>query len=159
MMTYTKKQISEISGLSLRLVQFYTEEGLVLPEKNSGQGRGNVRIFSKRSLLDFLVIAELGHYGITKKKIAEFLEVFRNKPIFKHYFEDPKFKSDRLFGLFFKDLNSNEVFISHISLSENEKTLLYFNEIEKMLSPNNIKDFSSLIVINLGELFKKAENI
>ncbi|MBW2631053.1 MAG: MerR family transcriptional regulator [Deltaproteobacteria bacterium] len=76
-MDYTKKQISEITRLSLRLVQFYTEEGVVIPDIDEGKGRGKRRKYSCKNLTEFLLIKELSDYGITLQKI-KFIMNFLN---------------------------------------------------------------------------------
>jgi len=73
MKSYIKKEISEITGLAPRLVQFYTDEGLITPEVDKGAGRGKVRRYSKKNLFQFALIKELRDYGIN---IAALKQIF-----------------------------------------------------------------------------------
>ena len=60
----TKKSIAERTGLSLRAVQYYTERGVVIPDINTGEGRGNVRLYGPHDLMEFSIIKVLRDYGI-----------------------------------------------------------------------------------------------
>lgn len=68
-MSFTKKQVSEIIDLSPRLIQYYTERGVVHPDVDEGAGRGNVRRYSKANLLQFSIIKELVNYHVAFRKI------------------------------------------------------------------------------------------
>ncbi|MFH1628475.1 MAG: MerR family transcriptional regulator [Pseudomonadota bacterium] len=68
-MSFTKKQVSGITGLSPRLVQYYTERRVVYPEVDEGAGRGNVRRYSKGNVLQFSVIKALADYNVSFKTI------------------------------------------------------------------------------------------
>jgi DNA-binding transcriptional MerR regulator len=96
MKSYTKKQISEITGLPPRMVQFYTDEGLVTPEVDKGKGRGRVRRYGQRNLFSFALIKELNDYGIRIDKIRHIFEVL---------IESREFQSD-------KDIKKFERFLS-----------------------------------------------
>jgi len=149
-MVFTKKQIAEISGLSPRLIQFYTEESLIKPEKNSGEGRGNVRLFSEKSLFDFLIIAELGNYGIKKFRIAKFLKYAQNESVVISYYAGRLFEKDiRLFGFILNIANTKKLVATckMIAGGGQKMDILTFDEMEK---------FSSLLVVDIGALIKKA---
>ena len=79
MQGYTRKDIAEITGLSPRLVQFYTEEAVVTPELDLGKGRGHQRRYSLENVLQFLVIKELSDYGVNLKMIMCVIESLRKK--------------------------------------------------------------------------------
>jgi len=79
MKSYTKKEIAERSGLTLRQVQFYTEQGAVIPEEEKGEGRGKVRRYSKTNLLHFLLIKELIDYGMILGTVKTVLSNLRNR--------------------------------------------------------------------------------
>ena len=75
---YTKKQVSEITGLAPRLVQFYTEEGVVSPDIDEGKGRGKFRRYSIYNVFQFGLINELTHYGINLTKLKDMMEQFKH---------------------------------------------------------------------------------
>ncbi|MCD6272920.1 MAG: MerR family transcriptional regulator [Deltaproteobacteria bacterium] len=148
-MSYTKKQISDISGLSLRLVQFYTEEKLILPEKTAKKGRGYVRKYSKRSLLDFLVIKELSNFGITKPKIKFFLEYIHTEPYIVSYIDESLYRE----GI--------EIFLQIVVMKDDEwvvKYTLHGNVSHKtpILTFDDHSAYDSCILINFGQIVRKA---
>jgi DNA-binding transcriptional MerR regulator len=61
---YCNKEIFEKTGLTPRLIQFYTQEQVVIPEIDSGKGRGRVRRYSEKNLFQFALVKELNDYGI-----------------------------------------------------------------------------------------------
>jgi len=68
---YSKGKVVELTGLSARRVQFYTEEGLVKPGHDAGEGRGSVRRYSKRNLFEFALIRQLTAYGMTLQTLRD----------------------------------------------------------------------------------------
>jgi DNA-binding transcriptional MerR regulator len=70
---FTKKEVSKITGLPLRSVQYYTERGLVTPEVDPGEGRGKTRLYSRKNLVEFGIIGALTPYGMA---FAELKEMF-----------------------------------------------------------------------------------
>ena len=152
-MDFTKKEISEISGLTPRLVQFYTEQGLILPEKNTGEGRGNVRRFSRESLFDFLIIADLSKYGITKLRISNCLKFLKTDPNTIDYFKNESFKKNiSLFVRIYTQKNSGKIIADTKMIGgANSKTgVVTFDEFQK---------FSSVLIIDIGQLAEKANMI
>jgi hypothetical protein len=69
MASYTKKEVAAITGLTYRNVQFYTEQGVVVPEVEAAGGRGKFRRYSNRDLVYFIIAGELGFYGMTVSDI------------------------------------------------------------------------------------------
>ncbi|NNF99250.1 MAG: MerR family transcriptional regulator [Desulfobacteraceae bacterium] len=82
---YTKKEVAELTALTPRLVQFYTERGVVKPHVDDGSGRGKVRRYSTNNLIEFGVIRQLVEFGITVSKISDILNLLReikpNRPV------------------------------------------------------------------------------
>ena len=148
-MGYTKKQISDISGLLPRLVQFYTEAGLVLPEETEKKGRGYVRKYSRRSLLDFLVIKELSNFGITKPKIKLFLEYIRTEPYTVSYIDKSLYRE----GI--------EIFLQIVVMKDNEWVVRYklignVSDKTPVLTVADNSGCNSCILINFGQIVRKA---
>lgn len=75
---FTKKQIAETAGLTPRQVQFYVEEGIITPDVDSGRGRGNVRKYSRKNLLEFMLVKTLSDYKIGISQIREILTYLRD---------------------------------------------------------------------------------
>ena len=87
---FTKKQVSESLGISLRTVQYYTDEGLLIPEIANPSGRGTSRKYSKKNLAEFLIIKELAKYGLSLWQIKGIMEKARSSDVAKKW--DPEGK-------------------------------------------------------------------
>jgi DNA-binding transcriptional MerR regulator len=74
---FNKKRVAEITGLSPRLVQFYTEEGVVIPEVDKGEGRGHARRYSRKNLYEFIIIRQLSEFGLTLETVRTLLQLVR----------------------------------------------------------------------------------
>ncbi len=68
-----KSLIAEKTGLTVRQLQFYTEQGVVTPEIDAGEGRGKSRRYSDHNLFQFSIIKGLVELGITIRKIKEIM--------------------------------------------------------------------------------------
>ena len=148
-MTYTKQRIADITGLSLRLVQFYTEEKLILPEKNKLKGRGYVRRYSKKSLLDFLIIKELGNYGITKKRISNVLKYIRTNQFTSDYSEHSFYKKGIYIFLLLRFTKNNKLGI-------NFKMIGGAKDETPVFSIKELAGHFSYLIIDFGALVQKA---
>lgn len=82
MENFTRGQVAEKTGLDPRLVQFYTDEGVVTPESGGGR-RGQSWKYSRQSLLDFAVIKNLNGYGMTLKKVRQVINALRGYTLYK----------------------------------------------------------------------------
>jgi DNA-binding transcriptional MerR regulator len=69
--SYTKKEVSDITGLPYRNIQFYTEQAVVVPEVEAAGGRGKFRRYSNRDLASFIIAGELAYYGMTVAEIRD----------------------------------------------------------------------------------------
>ncbi len=76
---HTRKEIAAIVGLKERQVQFFTEQGVVVPGVDRGEGRGKTRRYSDYNVTQFRVIRSLVEFGITVGKVREIIE-FTNHP-------------------------------------------------------------------------------
>ena len=71
-MLYIKKEVEQITGVPARLIQFYTESGL-LHLDNINTGRGNARKYSKNDIIELMIIGILGKYGVTLSKVKHIM--------------------------------------------------------------------------------------
>jgi hypothetical protein len=149
-MEFTKKEISQRTGLTLRQVQFYTEEGLIVPE-GMGEGRGRFRKYSIGNLIDFLVIKELVNHGVTIKKIESVIGIIRKDDFYTIL---PKmYKSYRRLKYYIKIfLEKNGVGLVNL-----ERSSRAFEEGDlSILAAKDLDNFSSVIIINIRYLLEKA---
>jgi DNA-binding transcriptional MerR regulator len=84
MQGFTKKDVFEIIGLPLRNIQYYTERNLVIPEHDLGEGKGKIRKYGKKNLIEFGVIKVLTDYGMAFAQIKFFLGLLDFAREYKH---------------------------------------------------------------------------
>lgn len=68
---WTKKEVAEIVGLTPRTIQFYTDEGIIVPGKYAPVGRGTTRKYSAKNLVEFAVVSELSRCGLSLSDIKQ----------------------------------------------------------------------------------------
>jgi hypothetical protein len=61
---FTKKRVAEITGLTMRAIQYYTERGIVEAEIDQGEGKGATRLYSRKNLVEFGIVKSLSDYKI-----------------------------------------------------------------------------------------------
>jgi DNA-binding transcriptional MerR regulator len=86
---YQKKQVAEklaYAGITPRLVQFYTEEGIVIPDKANPSGKGSTRYYSSHNLADFLIVKKLSASGLNLESIREVMRTITKSNFRKYYF-------------------------------------------------------------------------
>ena len=59
-----RKEMARISGITPRMVQYYTDTKIIVPEIENPIGRGTVRRYSRRNLFEFLLIKRLVSSGV-----------------------------------------------------------------------------------------------
>lgn len=72
-MTYSTAQVSAITDVSLRSLQWWTETGIVHPE-NAGEGSGKVRQWSEDDLFRVLLVKSLRKKGLGLKRVRVILK-------------------------------------------------------------------------------------
>lgn len=76
---YIKKQVSQITGLTPRLIHFYVDSGVIDPGVYRGRSRGDHHKFSKMDLFYFALIKELRDYGMNIATIKKIVQAVRKK--------------------------------------------------------------------------------
>ena len=156
MEAFTKKQVVDISKLPPRLVQFYTEEGVVTPEVDEGKGRGHVRRYSKANLKEWLVIKVLNSHGINLEQIKNIMKVLKDFPssMFSPsgtIFENEEFTKENYAYLF-------------IEVNVEGKAHFYLNVVpaeldEPVVSRADLRNHPSVLVVSLNELFERVSRL
>lgn len=73
---YLVKEAAEIVGISVRALQFYVEKGLIVPDQPAW-GKGTRRKFSKRNILEVLILRELQANGFQLDQVRKVMEQLR----------------------------------------------------------------------------------
>jgi len=76
---YQVKDVAQILGISVRALQFYVERGLVVPDQPAW-GKGTRRKFSKKNLVELLVMRELSACGLDLEDIRFIMRGPRELP-------------------------------------------------------------------------------
>jgi DNA-binding transcriptional MerR regulator len=161
---FLNKDVARITGLKPQTIAYYTNKGYVLPEIDPGKGRGSNRYYSKKNIVQFLLIRELGKLGLSLKKIEQVLHQIsthfslsspRGNPqknkytrcilgIYDHYAED-------------KNLTADFVWMPDPSRMPKKLAPTY----KKALEAFKIDMYAhkSFLCIDLTELWRRIENI
>jgi DNA-binding transcriptional MerR regulator len=99
--SYTRKQVAGALGITDRTVSFYTEEGLIVPEIANPTGTGMKRKYSRKNMLEILVIQEFAKNGIDLKTVKQIIKYPRTRGAdgFDPWDPDCKVESDRRYYL------------------------------------------------------------
>ena len=155
---YIKKQVSELTGLSPRLVQFYVDQNVVIPELYRGMKRGDHHKYSKRNLFEFALIKELNEWGmnvsIIKSIMKEFTLLFYGAGNYENL------KAEKPFDVYLSIYKDTKVpkgrewmfklYGGGAKKYEKKDPILRVRELDK--NP-------CILTINLGSLFKRINKI
>ena len=76
---YLVNQVAKFLGISVRALQFYVERGLVVPAEPAW-GKGSKRKFSKKNVVELLVMRELSACGLDLRDIQFIMQGPRELP-------------------------------------------------------------------------------
>ena len=145
---FTKKRTAEISGLSLRAVQYYTERGLVTPELDPGEGRGSTRLYSMTNLHEFALIKALSQYGMAYSQLRDIMDHVRMMLFSKG---TSAFRKQREPGQ--KDGPFLAIYrLSNGELSTDEPPMGLLDDV---INNEKIITASSVLVVNIADIYKK----
>jgi len=69
-------------GISARRIQYYTDIKLVKPEIENPSGHGARRKYSRRNLVEFLLIQELNSHGFKLEEIRSVFQAIHNQRLY-----------------------------------------------------------------------------
>jgi len=76
---FTKSDIAEETGLSIRTIQYYTDLGIIHPiSGEGGHGRGFHRKYSSINLEEFRILMDLSRAGLKLNCIQKYFDRYRN---------------------------------------------------------------------------------
>jgi hypothetical protein len=81
---FTNKDVSNITGVSLRNIIYYAERGLIAPSVQNSGGSGTLRLWDFFDLYCFHILKHLRDSGIETHSIEEIILFIRRKQILKH---------------------------------------------------------------------------
>lgn len=144
---FTKKEAAEVLGITPRTIHFYTDQGIIIPEKANPIGRGTTRKYSRRNLIEFLLVRELAKNGMSLEKIKNVMSELRNR--YDENFLNPE-------GTWEEKKNRNLAKLI-IYDAGSEKPLIRASW--KKAVSLGVEDFSSAIVVKIGYFFRKMREV
>ena len=145
---FTKKEVSKITGLNPRQVQFYTEQGVVIPAEDRGEGRGKARRYSMKNLADFALIQHLADFGVTVNKIRSLVMDLSWGGMLDAASEIRKDTAVRYYLIFFK--RGDEYKHKFQKLGKDE---------DAILTGKLMQNYPECFIIDLNRMLKKLESV
>jgi DNA-binding transcriptional MerR regulator len=147
MTVFTKKDMAKITGLTPRAINLYTEMGLIEPEIDNPKGRGTTRKYSKKNVVQVLLIKCLTKCYIPLDKIKTIIEIIEERGDMQKL--DPE--SD--WGWKKGNLQAR---IMIYDLWRDEPEVKIIGRDPRSLRFNNRK---SLLLINIEDIFVKVDQL
>ncbi len=145
---FTKKEVSAITELNPRQVQFYTEQGVVTPAEDRGEGRGKTRRYSKKNLADFFVIKEMADFGVPVGIVRSLVSHLSWGPILNAAAEFKKDPAARHYLILFKRGAEYSHKIQTVEKSD-----------RAILTIKLMDGYPGCFVIDLNRMFEKLESL
>lgn len=144
-LSFTKKQVAEAIGISLRTIQYYTDEGLLIPEIANPSGRGTSRKYSRKNLVEFLIIKELAKYGLSLGQIKGIMEKARSSNVASKWDPEGKWAKDREARLVIYGLGTEDM---KVQMEEVGRRIL-----------STINSYRAALVINIEDILIQIDEI
>ena len=76
---FIKKEVAKLIGVRPSLVQYYTDQRVVVPEISAPSGKGTRRVYSKRNLFQILITKRLVENGVPLGEAKGIIEAFEDQ--------------------------------------------------------------------------------
>lgn len=151
---YTRKKVSKFLGMPERAINYYTERKIVEPEIDKGAGRGKVRRYSKKNIVELGILQQLTGYGAsfqTVEKIFSLLGFL--KPI--------KEKTDNKDILAQWDIMSANTYIVLYQLDGGEfkNSVSSGKRVNEILDEKNMNNSRSVFIVNVGRIVEAVKEL
>jgi len=153
---YTRKQIAKILDMPERTINYYTERKVVIPEVDEGQGRGAVRRYSKKNVVELGILKQLAGYGLSFKVVDSIFSTLR---IPLPDFEDLKLKKDQIKmdrgGIIghWQQFKTDTYIILYLMDDGNFKHQISSEmPLDESLNKDRMKNSGSVLIINVGRI-------
>jgi len=154
---FIKKEAAKRLNINPSKIQYYTDQGIIIPEISAPKGRGTRRIYSKRNLLEILIAERLVQNGMAIRHLISIMWMFKGT-------EDipPGGLREKFWSIDGWDF-THSVFLTHAHEFETQHScgLLFLKNTEKNLDLSNevTKDTKSLLMINITDLLERVAKI
>ena len=153
---FSKKDVAEITGLSMRPVQYYTERGLVVPEVNLGEGRGSRRLYSKKNLVEIGIIKCLSDYKLSFPVVKSVMDLIRF-PVPEDLPEGKKMiNRGGLIGSWDK-IQGAAYILLYRKKDNGFRVMISLGEaVERILEQSYMEQSESVLIIDFGRIIRMA---
>ncbi len=76
--SYTTAEISEVTGFSMRQLDYWAQKGLVIPSVQESHGPGTRKLYAIEDLIQLQFIRQLKQFGWSTRKIRNAINILRN---------------------------------------------------------------------------------
>jgi DNA-binding transcriptional MerR regulator len=77
---FSLTEAADMLGIKRRTLAFYSDSEIVTPDIDPSSGRGTRRLYSKRNLLEFLIVRELNANGVRIEYMKRIIKDLREWP-------------------------------------------------------------------------------
>ncbi len=75
---YTTTEIAQAIGFSVRQLDYWAQQGMIVPSVQDAHGSGTRKLYSLDDLIQLQFIRQLKHYGWSTQKIRQAIVILRN---------------------------------------------------------------------------------
>lgn len=169
--TFTTKDVSALTNLSLRKVQYYSEKNVIKAKKQK-VGRGFSYMFTTDDLIRFMIVAELSRFNIPFLDIywtiSSFFMKILKKDTVKKYLSSQSYLDDKYFYLWVESPHNCEfegILDCMVECPDQPFPAEYF--MHKSKDMKTIKNFEgfifepgshSALIIDVGTMYAKRHH-
>ena len=143
----TRKDVEEITRIPARRIQFYTDNGLVTIDRETGKGRE--RRYSLRNVIELLIVAELAKHRIELNKIKQIMNDLREKEkdLGNLFDSNEQVLPERLINI--SDDGTIRATTSKVTVSSSSSVILNINKIKEKLPSEKITIISTSTTLEI----------
>jgi DNA-binding transcriptional MerR regulator len=142
--SFTKKQAAEALGISSRTIQFHTDQGLLVPEVSNPKGRGTTRKYSRKNLVELLIIRELANYGLTLEKIKSIMRLAQKTGLAQKWDPEGQWAENKRARLIIYGLSGENM---KVQMEAGYRIML------------KMDDYRAALVINVEDILIQVDNL
>ena len=158
---YTRMWISEFLGMSERTINYYTERGIVIPEVAEGKGRGKIRKYSIKNIVEIAILKQLNGYGLAFKTVENVFQLLRSPVPPDDLTKDIIKWDERSYIDRWKEFEPNSYIVLYQMMDSGEFKI-HMPEgvpLDKVLDKDKIKKSGSVLIINVGRIVDLVKNM
>ena len=138
-----------------RTIHYYTERKIVIAEEDHGQGRGTVRRYSKKNIVELAILKQLTGYGVAFKTVESIFFLLRS-PIPNK--DMTKIDRRGIIGSW-KNFKPNTYIVLYQMDDGNFKHEMSLGvSLEAVLNKDRMDSSGSVLIINVGRIVELVKS-